>query len=289
MSSVLVTGSAGFIGAHVAAAFTAAGWRVTGLDGATGREAGAWFRQDPGTRFDAVVHCAAVVGGRKVIDWTPIEHAANLVIDAELFRWAVRSRPGRVVYFSSSCAYPVAAGQPGRLLAETDIDLDTPGLPDGLYGWAKLTGERLAVTARDAGVPVTVARPFSVYGPGMKPGFAVTGFAAQAMSRADPLVIWGDDSQIRDYVHVSDVAAAVLAAIREGVDGPVNIGTGVPTLLRDLARVITRQASYAPGIKTDTALPAGVPSLVADTARLRSFYRPQVPLADGIAAFLASC
>ena len=194
---VLLTGSAGFIGSHVRDTAEAAGHDVTGLDTATISPADAvdardYFRADA-ARYDAVIHCAAVVGGRRVMDWTPVQHAANLAIDAALFEWAERTRPGRVVYFSSSCAYPVALGQHGRLLREDDISWPPgPGMmPDKLYGWTKLTGELMAATVADAGVPVSAVRPFSVYGPGMNDGFAVTGFLEQVRRHADPIEIWG--------------------------------------------------------------------------------------------------
>ena len=277
----LVTGSAGFIGRHVIRALNHAGYAAWGMDAADGNDVRDHLRRGD-ERFDLVVHCAAVVGGRKVMDWTPIEHAANFEIDAAVFRWAARTRPGRVIYFSSSCAYPAALGQPGRRLAEADIDLREPRWPDQLYGWAKLTGELLAQTVA-ADVAVTVVRPFSVYGPGMRPGFAVRGFAGQIARRADPVEIWGDDKQVRDYIHVSDVAAAVLAAARHGIDGPVNLGTGRATSLRDLAAMMAAIEGYAPQVKVNENLPAGVPWLVADTKRLRSFCEPRTALETGLA------
>lgn len=289
----LVTGGAGFIGRRICAALDRAGHNVTVLDTASSVpiDARDYFRH-MNARYDAVVHCAAVVGGRRVMDWTPIQHAANLAIDAGLFEWAGRTRPGRVVYFSSSCAYPVAFGQHGRRLRETDISWPpTAGYssiwPDKLYGWTKLTGELMALTAAEAGVPVTVVRPFSVYGPGMNDGFAVSGFLEQVQRRADPVVIWGDDRQVRDYIHVDDVASAVLAAIGQGIDGPVNLGSGRGTSLRYLAAVMAEAAGYEPAIKVDRDMPAGVPSLVADTTRLREFYTPQVVLEDYLAGVLA--
>lgn len=267
----LVTGSAGFIGRHVTDALTAAGFEVTGWDVANGydvRHLAPVNHAAPGY-YGLAVHCAAVVGGRRVIDWTPMAHAANLEIDAAFFGWAQRTRPARVVYFSSSCAYPAAIGQPGRILHESDIDLGDPLWPDGLYGWAKLTGELLAETCD---VPCTVVRPFSVYGPGMKDGFAVTGFCEQARRKADPLVIWGDDRQVRDYIDARDVAAAVVALAKDGVDGPVNLGTGEGTSLRELARLVAKAYGYTPDFKVDDSMPAGVPVLVADASRLRSHY-----------------
>ena len=279
MKTALVTGSAGFIGSHVAAALDGAGYSVLGIDltGPHPLDARDYFRSGAG-RFDVVVHCAAVVGGRKVIDWNPAAHAVNLELDAALFGWAQRNLPGRVVYFSSSCAYPAALGRiAGRVLAEDDIDLARPRWPDGLYGWAKLTGE---LTAATVDVPVTVVRPFSVYGPGVKEGFAVRGFCDQAQARADPFIIWGDATQVRDYIDVRDVAAAVGALIHAGVDGPVNLGTGTGMPLRDLAGRVCAAAGYAPDIKVDGSMPAGYGSLVAGVTRLGEFFTPTRQLGD---------
>ena len=278
----LVTGGAGFIGSHMFAPLREAGYEVSSVDFLTGDDARDFFRRghEP---FDLVVHCAAIVGGRRWMDRTPIHHAVNLETDAALFSWAARVKPGRVVYFSSSCAYPVDLGFPGHRMAEDDIDLRHPRWPDQLYGWAKLTGELLAATCRDTGVPVTVVRPFSVYGPGMKDGFAIPGFLSQVRKRADPLVIWGDANQVRDYIHVADVCEAVVALVKQGADGPVNLGTGRATSLTDLAGMMATLAGYSPQVKVDEGMPAGVASLVADTTRLREHYEPRRVLEDYLA------
>lgn len=279
---VLITGSSGFIGSALAASFGRAGHRVTGVDIADPHnpmDAREFFKQDT-TRYDTVIHCAAVVGGRRVIEWTPLDHAANLEIDAALFAWAQRTRPGRVVYFSSSCAYPISLAHEKRRLREDDIALRDPEWPDELYGWTKLTGELLCQTARAAGVPVSVVRPFSVYGPGMREGFAVRGFLEQVQKRADPIEVWGDAGQVRDFIHVSDVCRAVLMIAGMGIDGPVNLGTGRPTSLAELAAMMGNAAGYSPAVKVDGAMPAGVPRLVADPGRLHEFYTPSVTLED---------
>jgi UDP-glucose 4-epimerase len=283
----VVTGSAGFTGSAVASALKHAGYEVTGVDTAKpfgARDVRDFARQDAGG-WHLAVHCAAaaVTTAAKAAPGLPA--AGNLAIDADVFSWAARTRPGRLVYFSSSCAYPVAWGK-GHRLHESDIDLRVPGQPDGLYGWVKLTGEVLAQAARAAGVQVSVVRPFSVYGPGVREGFAVRGFAEQVRRKADPVEIWGDSGQVRDFIHVSDVAAAVAAIAREGIDGPVNLGTGRGTSLRALAWMMARAAGYEPRLRVNESKPAGMPSLVADNALLRSFCPPRVTLEDGVAEVL---
>ena len=221
-------------------------------------------------------------GGRKKVVGSPLDHAENLEIDAAMFQWARENRPGRVVYFSSSCAYPVSRVYEENFLNEDDIAWPPRGsmMPDELYGWTKLTGELLALTARNAGVPVSVVRPFSVYGPGVKEGFAVRGFADQIRMKADPIEIWGDADQVRDFIHVTDLCNAIAVMAEQGIDGPVNLGTGRGTSLRDLALMMANAAGYAPEIKVNADKPAGIPRLVADPARLHEFYTPRVTLED---------
>jgi len=282
----LVTGSAGFIGSQVAHTLDSAGYEVYGLDLAAGTDVRRDMDSVPAA--DLVVHCAAVVGGRKVMDWSPLDHAFNLETDAAFFRWARSARPHRIVYFSSSCAYPAQlGGVKGRLLKEDDISFRHPRWPDQLYGWAKLTGELLAQTAGDAGIPVSIVRPFSVYGPGMREGFAVRGFLGQIQRRADPVEIWGSADQTRDYIHVADVADAVLAVASQGIDGPVNLGTGRATSLTDLVTMMGHAAGYAPAVKVATAMPAGFPWLVADATLLNSFCPPKIQIEDYLAQVLA--
>jgi nucleoside-diphosphate-sugar epimerase len=286
VKTALVTGHRGFIGSYTAAALRDAGYAITGVDLADGVDV-CHDLYKLRASYDLVVHCAAVVGGRMVMDRHPIAHAANLQSDAAMFRWAAERRPGRVVYFSSSCAYPVAVTS-GRAwkLKENLLDLRYPMLADQLYGHAKMTGEMLAAELAADGVPTTVVRPFSVYGPGVREGFAVRGFAGQVRRKADPVEIWGDAGQVRDFVHVADVAAGVLAMAREAIDGPVNLATGRGTSLAELAAMMAGIAGYSPQVKVDTGLPAGLPSLVADASLLRSFCPPQVTLEDGLAEVL---
>ena len=160
----LVTGHRGFIGRHIHAALVGHGWEVHGIDLADGFDAVDFFRRPASADvgIDLVVHCAALVGGRKVIEGQQATLAArDLALDAALFEWAMRARPGRIVYFSSSAAYPLElqtrqwidrldrwGGMPrtGQLdgTASTSMTSTSPTPP---MGGSKLTGERLAAWA----------------------------------------------------------------------------------------------------------------------------------------------
>jgi nucleoside-diphosphate-sugar epimerase len=283
----LVTGSSGFLGRHFVRALQQRGYEVRRVDIADREpwDARDYFRH-VSTQVDLAIHCAAVVGGRQGIEGSPLSLAVDLSLDAEYFGWAARTRPGRVVYVSSSAAYPVClqdgVWEAGYRLCEEDILLDDPMAPDFLYGWTKLTGELLAAHARDAGVPVTVVRPFSGYGADQDPAYPFRAFLERARRCEDPFTIWGDGEQVRDFIHVSDVVAGTLALVEAAVDGPVNLGAGRPTSFNELARLMTRAAGYEPEFRHETDKPTGVRYRVADTTLLSRYYQPKVTLEEGI-------
>jgi nucleoside-diphosphate-sugar epimerase len=277
----LVTGSAGFAGRHFREALERGGWDTTGIDIADGNDARGFFQAD-GRRFDLAVHCAAVVGGRTLIDGPPLALAVNLELDAALFRWALRTRPGRVIYLSSPAAYPVALQREPRLLTEDDLDLADPRMPDQLYGWAKLTGELLASRARAEGLAVTVVRPFSGYGEDQDPAYPFAAFARRARNREDPFTVWGDGQQVRDFIHVDDVVRTALAFADLGFDGPVNLGTGRPVSMETLARMFCRARGYSPEFLFRPDAPHGVYYRVADAGLMTKSFHPEVALEEGI-------
>lgn len=292
MKAALVTGSAGFAGRHFTQALEERGYFVRGIDTAYGEDALDYFSTNH-ARFSLVVHCAAVVGGRAVIDGDPLAQAVNLQLDAAMFRWALRARPGRVVYVSSSAAYPVHLQKLEQRYRLTEDDIDSrfsrtaAGVPDQLYGWAKLTGENLAHRARQAGLEVTVVRPFSGYGEDQDESYPFRAFAERAKARADPFEIWGNLFQCRDFIHIDDIVEATLRMCDRGIDGPVNLGTGVPTAMEHLAALFTRAAGYSPLLDMRKDAPTGVEYRVADVSALNEFYLPRVSLEEGVKRALA--
>jgi len=103
---ILITGDAGFVGTNFKKLLDSKSNHITGIDIKNGTDVREFFAKDD-TKFDLVIHLAAIVGGRATIEGNPLAVAADLAIDADLFQWALRTRPGHIVYFSSSAAYPI--------------------------------------------------------------------------------------------------------------------------------------------------------------------------------------
>jgi nucleoside-diphosphate-sugar epimerase len=283
---VLITGSAGFVGRNFVNRLKDEGHSLTQVDICDRylpRDARDYFRNDE-TKFDLVIHLAAVVGGRVQIEGDPLSLAVDLSVDAEMFSWALRTRPGRIVYYSSSAAYPVSLQMLSEQikLEESDIDLEQVGTPDMVYGWSKLTGELLASYAEKQGLRVHVFRPFSGYGEDQSPDYPFPAFIARAKNREDPFTVWGDGNQVRDFIHIDDVVRATLEAVKQDVPGPVNLGWGRATSFNELAEMVCYQAGYSPEFRHILDAPAGVSYRVCQPSKMLSFYKPKISLEQGI-------
>jgi len=280
----LVTGCSGFVGRHVMERLDLMGWDTAGLDIADGFDALAYFRQGT-SQYDLIVHAAASAPHRVAIDSQPQHFARNLQLDSAMFEWAVRTGQGRVLYLSSSAAYPIRYQlRPGLLepLYEEMVDLDDADEPDAVYGWAKLTGERLAAEARKAGLPVTVVRPFSGYGEDQSTDFPFRAILDRVIRREDPLTVWGTGTQVRDWIHIDDVVSGMLAVAESGTTEPVNLCTGVGTTMSELAQLAAQVAGYSPTIETLPDKPAGVDYRIGDPTRFHGIYTPKVTLEQGV-------
>lgn len=219
-------------------------------------------------RINDVFHFAAIVGGRSKIDGDPMAVALDLAIDAEMFYWACRYMPDRLLYPSSSAAYPVDLQTVNGAIAlkESDINFKKMGEPDMTYGWSKLTGEFLAkIAASHYGLKVTCIRPFSGYGEDQDLTYPVPAIAARAAKKEDPFEVWGSGNQGRDFVHIDDVIDCILLAMDHIHDGTaINIGMGRLTSFNEIIRVFCNFAGYEPTIKPLLDKPVGVHSRYCD-------------------------
>ncbi len=300
MATYLVTGGAGFIGSHLTDALLQRGDRVRVLDDlSTGKRSNlppaaellVGDVADPATVRDAVAgidgcfHLAAVASVARTMDDWRGTHRTNLSGTVTILD-ALRQRPAKVVYASSAAVYGDCATQP--------LDEAAPARPLSAYGADKLGGELHArVAAHVHAIPTVGLRFFNVYGPRQDPESPYSGVISIFCDRARggaPLDIHGDGTQTRDFVYVADVVAALLAAMQRPTEPAAvfNVCTGVPTSVRDLARLIARLTGREPELRYRAARPADIRASTGSpaAARVALGLAPCTALNDGLARTL---
>ncbi|MBN1184661.1 MAG: NAD-dependent epimerase/dehydratase family protein [Bacteroidales bacterium] len=258
-----------------------------------------YFRQNPRylqekyalnfDKFSDVFHFAAIVGGRAKIEGDPMMVALDLSIDAEFFYWICLHKPDRVLYPSSSAAYPISLQTDKEAIALSEPDIDFKknlGTPDMTYGWSKLTGEFLAhIAAAHYGVSVVCIRPFSGYGEDQDLSYPVPAIAARAAKKEDPFEVWGSGKQGRDFVHIDDILDFIEILMDNVSDGSAyNIGSGKLTSFLDLIQVFAKFAGYKPTIKPLLDKPVGVHSRYSnmDYVKKKFGWMPKISLEEGM-------
>jgi len=279
---ILITGAAGFLGRYFLEYMMLQGihdiWYMDKVQHPDGvqmdvADMEAWlddFDQD----VDLVIHMAGPVGGRAVIEGDPMFNADALRLDSVIFRWATRHAK-QLIYPSSSAVYaPGAQTGAGRALQEGMFNPADPQWfkPDQMYGFTKLAGEVLAWTSATYGLDVLCIRPFSGYGAGQSLDYPVPSIALRAVRREDPIVIWGNGLQARDFLYVTDLVKWTMAIAGSGTEKSgyrnVNLGNGFPVSFADVARTCAEIIGYEPQIVYDDTKPKGVDRRWADTGRM---------------------
>jgi len=287
----LVTGGAGFIGSHITDAVIDAGHTVTVIDDLS---RGRREQVNPAATFvalditspelaaafadahpDVIFHAAAQIDVRESVR-DPLHDAdVNVVGTVNVLSAAVDAGARRVIFASSG----------GAIYGDTDViptPEEHPCRPESPYGTAKLCGEAYGGTfSRQAGLEFVGLRYANVYGPRQDPhGEAgVVAIFATRLVHGQAVVINGDGTQTRDYVHVHDVVRANLAAV-DGPTGVYNIGTGVDTLYRMLAAAsgVNAVARHGPAKSGEQRRSC----LDTTAARERLGWKATVTFADGV-------
>jgi len=300
----LVTGAAGFIGSHLTAALLDKGAAVVGVDCFTDYYARSVKERNleenrlrEGFRFaetriqDAdlpalldgvthVFHLAAQAGVRKSWGKDFQIYTVNNVDATQVLLEACAGRPlTRFVYASSSSVYGDRAPIPMR-----EDALPQPVSP---YGVTKLAAEQLCYLYHvNYGVPATSLRYFTVYGPRQRPDMAFHRFIKAAM-RDEPIALYGDGEQTRDFTFVADAVAATVAAGERGVPGRAyNIGGGARVSMNQVLSIVERVAGHPLKIAREAPQKGDMRDTFADTSLARKDlgFVPAVPLQEGIQA-----
>jgi UDP-glucuronate 4-epimerase len=321
---ILVTGSAGFIGFHVASRLLADGHDVVGYDGLTDyydvslkrrRHAvlAAHKRFEPvagmledkallervvrDTRPEIVVHLAAQAGVRYSLDHPDTYVSSNVVGTLNLLQALREDKPRHLLVASTSSVYGGNRNQPFAEADRTDF-------PVSLYAATKKATEAMThAYAHLFAIPTTCFRFFTVYGPWGRPDMALFKFVS-AIEKGEPIEVYGEGRMTRDFTYVDDLVEAVCrlipieprASVASDADSvspaapwrTVNLGGGHPVGLVDFIAAIER-ALDRPAIKLMRPMQAGdVSDTAADTALIRALigYVPATSIDAGVTAFV---
>ena len=299
----VVTGSAGFIGRHVCAELLAFGHDVVGIDSFTDyydpslkRANADWLGARIGYRgleldlaraelddafhgADVVIHLAGQPGVR--LSWAEHFHVyveRNITASQRVLEAVRQAGVPRLVLASSSSVYGNAPLYP---TAE-----DSPTRPFSPYGVTKLAMEQLASAyAENWGLPVVTLRYFTVYGPGQRPDMGMHQFIARAAA-GEPLVVYGDGEQIRDFTYVTDVATATVAAsLADLPTGSIfNVAGGASSTVNDVLRLVSEYVGRDIHVERKSPQPGDVRITggAIDRARQVLAWEPAVPLEEGV-------
>jgi UDP-glucose 4-epimerase len=281
----LVTGGAGFIGSNLVGELVAREAYVTVLDNLS-----SGYRSNlesfPAIKFvegdirdpkavgsamegcEVVFHLAASVGNKRSID-RPLEDAAVNVLGTIQILECARAACVRKIIISSS------AGVFGELKT-LPIREDHPLAPDSPYGCTKLCEEKLGlVWAKVYGLETVCLRYFNVFGRRQRfdaYGNVIPIFVFQAL-RGEPLTIFGDGEQTRDFVHARDVVAANIgAALRPDLSGVFNIGSGYRVSINELVRLIAEVSGLKLDVRYGPERPGDVRHSLADISAARECF-----------------
>ncbi len=302
---VLVTGGAGFIGSHVVDRLITQGYSVRVLDDlSSGNLANIGAHLSSGAvefvegdirdekivkstlkGVDVVIHLAALISVPLSIQNPELTFDVNLSGTSNLLRSSVQEGIGKFVFASSCAVY----GDTKVLPINETVKVN----PISPYADSKLLGERYCLGFSERKLLKSVILRFlNVYGPrqGMNDYSGVITKFMDRIKKKEPLLIYGDGLQTRDFVNVADVVDAILAAmVVEGVEGEVfNVGSGKPTSVNELAKTILELADVDLDICYESSRVGDIKDSYADISKAQKYlgYAPKVSLRDGLCVLL---
>lgn len=265
------------------------GWRSAELDL---RDRDATFDAVASARPDVVVVAAARVGGIMANSTEPVEFLNdNLRIQTNVFEASHAAGVERLLFLGSSCIYPKFAAQP---ISESSLLTGELEPTNEAYAIAKIAGiVAIASYRRQYGRQWISAMPTNLYGPGDNFDVARSHVLPamirkyhDAVATGGDVHLWGTGSPRREFLHVDDLAAAVLFLLEQYDSAEtINVGTGSDVTIRELAQVVAAVTGFAGQTHWDTSKPDGTPRKLLDVSRLRALgWEPRIPLRKGIEA-----
>jgi len=292
---IVVAGSSGLVGAAVCDSFQKSGHEVIGIN----RSVVNLLNQNDTIDYfndlnpEIVIDAAAKVGGISANNLSPIEFLVdNIQIQQNLMRASHLAKVKKFVFLGSSCIYPRDCRQP---IIEEYLMTGPLEATNSAYAIAKISGiELVNAYRRQYGYTWISLMPTNLYGPGdnfelgrshVLPAL-IRRFSEAVESDTKSVTLWGDGSPLREFLHVEDLAAAIVVATEKYDKGlHLNIGSGDEISIKHLALKIAAMTGYLGDIKWDPNMPNGTPRKLLNSDRMKSLgWTPQIRLEDGISS-----
>jgi len=239
----------------------------------------------------AIIDAAAKVGGILANDSYPYEFLMdNMLIQNNLIRSAHENDIPKFIFLGSSCIYPKFAPQP---LKEEYLLTDSLEPTNEWYAIAKISGVKLIEALRkEYGRDYVSLMPTNLYGPNdnfdLKSSHVLPAmirkFHEAKLNGNSPVDLWGTGSPKREFLHVDDLAQAVLFALENKLDEHLyNVGTGVDLTIKELAELIQSTVGHKGEIVWDNTKPDGTPRKLMDNSKIQlQGWNPQIQLSTGV-------
>ena len=296
--TVIVAGATGLAGSAIVKAFQSKGQFVIGINRSVVNLMDAKTTEDfiAKAKPSLIIDAAAKVGGIGANNSFPVEFLSdNLTIQGNLMNAAHKAHVPNFVFLGSSCIYPRDCAQP---IKEEYLMTGSLEETNSAYAIAKIAGIELVNSYRkEYGTKWISLMPTNLYGPRdnfdlttshVLPAF-IRRFIEAAESGADKVTLWGSGSPLREFLHVDDLAQAVLVA-SEKYDSSLhlNVGSGEDLSIKDLAEKVAEAAGFTGKIEWDSSKPDGTPRKVLDVSRIKALgWKPTITLDEGIASTIA--
>lgn len=296
--NVLVTGGTGLIGRPLVEMLVQLGAKVTiaSLDDPKRAPTNVIFKQADLRELsncinlckdqEIVFQLAGVKGSPAMTAKRPASFfVPTITFSINMMEAARRCGVERFLFTSSVGVY-----SPAEVFYEDDVWKTFPSPNDRFAGWAKRMGELQAEAYKIEynWDKISIVRPANVYGAydNFDPNNAmvIPSLIKRAIDGESPLTVWGDGSPIRDFIHAHDVARGMLLAIEQGINEPINLGSGTGVTIRDIAEIVAANVPNAPvKLLWDTSKPSGDAKRLMDMTRAHGYgFKSEISIEQGI-------
>ena len=299
---VLVTGGAGFVGSNLVRRLAALGAKVRAtvhaakpmapVEGVDYLPVDLLEADDCAKackNIDFVFLCAAVTSGAAVMEKTPLVHLTpNLIMNARMLEAAYSAGVRKVLFISSNTVYPV-----------TDCPVKETDCTNEFYekyfivAWMKRFSEiicEMYATKIKKPMQAVVVRPANIYGPYDKfdweTSHVLPALIRRVVERHDPIQVWGDGKDIKDFIYVDDLVEGLLLAM-EKINGfdPINLASGQQYCLRDLLAMMLKLDGYEKAhVVYDASKPTMIPKRLIDPSKAKQIlgFEAKTPIGEGL-------